>query len=81
MAPRQAPTHPAYGTHPAAICPPQVAFEQHANVFWNSYDPIYTAAHHFEEQLYSDWATRTEDPWEANMFYVPALALAAACGC
>jgi hypothetical protein len=57
----------------------QVAFEQHPNAHFNSYDPIYTAAHQFEEQLYADWSVRTEDPWEANMFYVPALVLAAAC--
>ena len=23
--------------------------------------------------LYKDWAVRTENPWEANLFYVPAL--------
>jgi hypothetical protein len=78
------------GTQPAAPrpCPcltcrhmpdMQVAFEQHPNAHFNSYDPIYTAAHQFEEQLYADWSVRTEDPWEANMFYVPALVLAAAC--
>ena len=40
---------------------------------WQQHDQIYTAYQHFMRQLYSDWSVRTENPWEADLFYVPAL--------
>jgi hypothetical protein len=40
---------------------------------WNQHDFIYTAYQHFQASLYKHWAVRTENPWEANLFYVPAL--------
>jgi hypothetical protein len=35
-------------------------------------DPIYSAYHRFMKDLFRDGAVRTEDPWTANLFYVPA---------
>ena len=29
------------------------------------------AEHEFFNRLLGDWATRTENPWEANLFYIP----------
>ena len=40
--------------------------------FGQQYEPIYIAHLRFLERLLSDWAVRTEDPYEANLFYVPA---------
>jgi hypothetical protein len=37
------------------------------------HDPIYIAYQQFMAALLQDWTVRTEDPWEATMFYVPAL--------
>ena len=59
----------------------QVAHEQHHRALTNSQYSIYLAYRHFSAQLSSDWAVRTEDPWEANAFFVPALALSAAREC
>jgi hypothetical protein len=53
---------------------PAACFICHASFLgWNQHDPIYTAYQHFMASLYKDWAVRTENPWEANLFYVPAL--------
>lgn len=41
---------------------------------------IYTAFQRFMELLLQDGAVRTENPWEANMFYVPIFAPYAAGG-
>jgi hypothetical protein len=38
-----------------------------------AYDAIYVAYQKFLAALLSDWSVRTEDPYEATMFYVPAL--------
>ncbi len=38
------------------------------------YDSIYLAWWHFLQSFVNDWSVRTTNPWEANMFYVPALA-------
>ncbi len=32
---------------------------------------MYSAELQFTEVLLSDWAVRTENPWEAALFYVP----------
>ncbi|GAX80858.1 hypothetical protein CEUSTIGMA_g8293.t1 [Chlamydomonas eustigma] len=34
--------------------------------------PIYRAYTHFLDQFLKDWAVRTEDPWKANLFFIPA---------
>eukprot|EP00775_Hariotina_reticulata_P004063 gene4063-4310_t len=36
-------------------------------------DPTYIAYRGFLSGFLADWSVRTENPWEANMFYVPAL--------
>jgi hypothetical protein len=36
-------------------------------------DAIYLAHNAFLSRLLVDWDVRTEDPWEADLFYVPAL--------
>ncbi|GAX80859.1 hypothetical protein CEUSTIGMA_g8294.t1 [Chlamydomonas eustigma] len=33
---------------------------------------IYSAYNQFLDAFLKDWAVRTEDPWEANLFYIPA---------
>ncbi len=33
---------------------------------------MYIAEHPFMDALLGDWALRTEDPWEANLFVIPA---------
>jgi hypothetical protein len=38
------------------------------------YDSIYLAWWRFLEAFLPDTSVRTTNPWEANMFYVPALA-------
>ena len=48
---------------------------------WQQHDQIYTAYQHFMRQLYSDWSVRTENPWEADLFYVPALTYFYSGGC
>lgn len=40
------------------------------------HDPTYIAYKGFHAGLLHDWTVRTENPWEANTFYVPALAYA-----
>lgn len=40
------------------------------------HDPTYIAYKGFNSGLLHDWAVRTENPWEANLFYVPALTYA-----
>jgi hypothetical protein len=40
------------------------------------HDPAYIAYKGFISGLLTDWAVRTENPWEANLFYVPALTYA-----
>jgi hypothetical protein len=35
--------------------------------------PIYRAAEAFLDYLYADWSVRTENPHEANLFFIPAL--------
>lgn len=35
-------------------------------------DKMYIAEHPFMDALLGDWAVRTEDPWEANLFVIPA---------
>jgi hypothetical protein len=40
------------------------------------HDPTYIAYKGFHAGLLHDWTVRTENPWEANMFYVPALTYA-----
>jgi hypothetical protein len=56
----------------------QVAFEQGHNVHFHHHDINYVAYQHFYNYFSADWAVRTEDPWEANMFYIPAVVHAAA---
>lgn len=36
-------------------------------------DPIYLAYNPFFSRLLGDWSVRTEDPWDADLIYVPAL--------
>ncbi|KAG1660173.1 hypothetical protein FOA52_005273 [Chlamydomonas sp. UWO 241] len=38
--------------------------------------PIYSAYWHFMQLMLGDWAVRTEDPWAANLFYIPAFTYA-----
>ncbi|KAG2499622.1 hypothetical protein HYH03_002561 [Edaphochlamys debaryana] len=38
---------------------------------WPLHDPIYLAETEFHHRLLGDWAVRTENPWEANLFFVP----------
>lgn len=33
---------------------------------------MYTADMQFENRLLRDWSVRTLDPFEANLFYIPA---------
>jgi hypothetical protein len=40
------------------------------------HDPTYIAYKGFMAGLLHDWTVRTENPWEANLFYVPALTYA-----
>lgn len=35
-------------------------------------DEIYNSEMEFTEQLLGDWSVRTQNPWEAALFYVPA---------
>ena len=37
-------------------------------------DEIYSSELLFTEGLLSDWGVRTENPWEAALFYVPTFA-------
>jgi len=39
-------------------------------------DPTYIAYRGFLSGFLHDWSVRTENPWEANLFYVPALTFA-----
>ncbi|KAG2485163.1 hypothetical protein HYH03_016053 [Edaphochlamys debaryana] len=41
---------------------------------WNMIDPMYNAEIDFTEQLLGDWSVRTENPWEAALFFVPTFA-------
>jgi hypothetical protein len=38
--------------------------------------PAYNAYKGFISAFMGDWSSRTENPWEANLFYVPALSYA-----
>ena len=38
-------------------------------------DPMYATEDAFLEPLLTDWAVRTENPWEANLFMVPTYAI------
>ncbi|KAG2453114.1 hypothetical protein HYH02_002445 [Chlamydomonas schloesseri] len=38
---------------------------------WPLHFPIYLAEHEFFNRLLGDWGVRTENPWEANLFYIP----------
>lgn len=42
---------------------------------------IYQAFMRFQEMFLNDhiWGVRTENPWEANMFYLPAFAYYSCC--
>jgi len=33
---------------------------------------IYSSYEHYLDLILKDWAIRTEDPWQANLFYIPA---------
>ncbi len=58
-----------------------MTFEQGHAARFHHHDPIYTAYRHFYDAFSADWSVRTEDPWEANMFYVPALVQSASGEC
>ncbi|KAG1665073.1 hypothetical protein FOA52_012492 [Chlamydomonas sp. UWO 241] len=36
-------------------------------------DPMYTGYEYFLQSFLTDWSVRTENPYEANMFFVPAM--------
>lgn len=40
------------------------------------HDPAYIAYKGFLSGFMNDWTVRTENPWEANLFFVPALSYA-----
>lgn len=40
---------------------------------------IYVSSWAFFNKLLSDWSVRTEDPWEADLIFVPAFTCAPAC--
>ena len=51
--------------------PPSVAYQQAYWGGWQGHDPIYTAYQYFMEQLLNS-NIRTENPYEAHMFFLPA---------
>ncbi len=53
--------------------PTELAHEHAYHPFYKRHDPVYTAYQKFASYFSADWAVRTEDPNEANLFYVPAL--------
>jgi hypothetical protein len=72
--------------------PPSVAFQDGVQPGWEDHDHMYTAWWSFLQTFLDDWIVRTENPWEANLFYIPALNfyytgahllldLAITCGC
>lgn len=55
--------------------PASVAYQQSYWGGWTGHDPIYTAYQHFMEQFLQS-NVRTENPYEAHMFFLPALTYA-----
>ncbi len=41
---------------------------------WRWHNELYLGFWYFFERLLNDTSIRTDDPYEANLFYVPALA-------
>lgn len=56
--------------------PTHLSFDMEQYVGFPGHDPTYIAYKGFMAGLLHDWTVRTENPWEANMFYVPALTYA-----
>ncbi|GAX73303.1 hypothetical protein CEUSTIGMA_g757.t1 [Chlamydomonas eustigma] len=54
--------------------PWQIAFPLELSDGRATYDKLYSAFEVFHEKFFSDWVTRTENPYEANLFYIPLLA-------
>jgi len=55
--------------------PWHIAFPTELDDCWWSYDAMYGAFEQFYNQFSGDWAVRTENPGEANLFYVPVLGM------
>ncbi|KAF8062027.1 glucuronosyltransferase [Scenedesmus sp. PABB004] len=56
--------------------PTHLAFDMERFVGFQGHDPGYIAYKGFISGFMADWAVRTENPWEASLFYVPALSYA-----
>ncbi|KAG2495916.1 hypothetical protein HYH03_006153 [Edaphochlamys debaryana] len=54
--------------------PNHVVHRREIDDVWSLIDPMYNAEIEFMEQLLGDWAVRTENPWEAALFFVPTFA-------
>lgn len=72
-------THPVSGHHCRHCRHPQLV--NAALLFalccpTTGHDPTYIAYKGFHAGLLYDWSVRTENPYEANIFYVPALTYA-----
>ncbi|GFR40151.1 hypothetical protein Agub_g707, partial [Astrephomene gubernaculifera] len=50
---------------------PNIIVHRKAGDPWALIDAMYNAELEFTEQLLGDWGVRTENPWEATLFYVP----------
>lgn len=55
--------------------PWHVAFATEQDDGLPTYDNIYGSDDRFNERFFDDWAVRTENPFEANLFYVPMMAI------
>jgi hypothetical protein len=53
--------------------PSEVTFTQAFNDGLTTIDMMYGAFQYFLQQFLPNWGVRTENPHEANMFYIPAL--------
>ena len=53
--------------------PSDVAFTQAFDDGGVTIDMMYGAFEFFLQQFLNDWTVRTENPYEANLFYIPAL--------
>ncbi|GIL81236.1 hypothetical protein Vretimale_1194 [Volvox reticuliferus] len=51
--------------------PSIIVHRREFNDQWSYIDLMYNAELEFTEQLLGDWSVRTENPWEAALFYVP----------
>eukprot|EP00878_Enallax_costatus_P016506 GHUV01017315.1.p1 GENE.GHUV01017315.1~~GHUV01017315.1.p1 ORF type:complete len:576 (+),score=57.68 GHUV01017315.1:463-2190(+) len=56
--------------------PTHLAYDMERFVGFQGHDPTYIAYKGFISGFMNDWTVRTENPWEANLFFVPALTYA-----